>query len=635
MFTTTTCTGQRAQVWVDGDPTPLVGVRLWAPGQPDDDNPGFGRIELPSEPEPRLPVGVPDPGPADRASVQAFLTNLAWRARLNQLPPGPQLCTRPIDLTPTPTPGTGDGASFAARGAAAGGGGVGDDAARIWANTLVDSLQARQRLINHLHAAQLADIADLSRDYPALYEQLPGEVGMALRIHETTATHLIDLGRRLTTELTHTWHALHTGTISLETATAVHHTTLTSPTDVATTVETRVLTRAPDMTPRAVRRRCRELVARIDPDRVRQRHTAAAADRCISRRLGDDGMAALTMWAPAHHVATVWQALSLMSDAARTPGDPRDAGNRRCDALTDLCHGILVHGTIPGQPPCTHTSDHSAHAAPAKTGDNAEQGDHAGTGEPGAATSPGAAATGSAPTGPTATSPTGSTGSTGPAPTIRATRRPAALINVTVPIQVLFGTDTACDIAGFGTITADQARDLITRDATLRRIVTDPLSGTILDVGRRHYRPPTAIADHVRIRDVTCTAPGCDNPADHNDIDHTTPFKPGQPTGGTTTTTNLNPPCRHHHRAKDGGGCTLTLTTNGYQWTTPLGRTYHRVPPTLYEPGDNDAPHTIATKLPDRIPTWATPHQQPNGTVTTTPTTPPTTDNDSDDPPPF
>ena len=60
------------------------------------------------------------------------------------------------------------------------------------------------------------------------------------------------------------------------------------------------------------------------------------------------------MYAPAQHTATVWHALTLLADAARTPGDHRSTGNRRCDALTDLCHGILRNGHIPGQPPCTH-----------------------------------------------------------------------------------------------------------------------------------------------------------------------------------------------------------------------------------------------------------------------------------------
>jgi hypothetical protein len=37
------------------------------------------------------------------------------------------------------------------------------------------------------------------------------------------------------------------------------------------------------------------------------------------------------------------------------------------------------------------------------------------------------------------------------------------------------------------------------------------------------YRPSTALDEFVRVRDMTCRAPGCDRPAMYADIDHTVP----------------------------------------------------------------------------------------------------------------
>jgi len=43
---------------------------------------------------------------------------------------------------------------------------------------------------------------------------------------------------------------------------------------------------------------------------------------------------------------------------------------------------------------------------------------------------------------------------------------------------------------------ADVARELAT-DATWRRLLHDPTSGELLDVGRTTYRPPAALAEFI------------------------------------------------------------------------------------------------------------------------------------------
>ena len=108
---------------------------------------------------------------------------------------------------------------------------------------------------------------------------------------------------------------------------------------------------------------------------------------------------------------------------------------------------------------------------------------------------------------------------------------------------------------------------------TWRRLVTDPLSGAVVDVGRTRYRPPAALADLVRARDRSCTHPGCERPARGCDIDHVIAWEDG----GTTSLENLTCLCRAHHRLKHTPGWALTRTPGGALiWRTPSGARYRR-----------------------------------------------------------
>ena len=111
---------------------------------------------------------------------------------------------------------------------------------------------------------------------------------------------------------------------------------------------------------------------------------------------------------------------------------------------------------------------------------------------------------------------------------------------------------------------------------TWRRLVTDPVSGVVLDVGRTRYRPPTGLADLVRARDRACVFPTCQIPAERCDIDHLTAW--GQ--GGTTSLDNLATLCEAHHRLKHTPGWALTRdqTSGDLSWHTPDKTVYQRHP---------------------------------------------------------
>jgi hypothetical protein len=149
-----------------------------------------------------------------------------------------------------------------------------------------------------------------------------------------------------------------------------------------------------------------------------------------------------------------------------------------------------------------------------------------------------------------------------------------AQVHVTVAASTLLGLDDQPgELAGYGPITAQAARQLAA-DGTWRRILTDPLSGAVLDVGRTIYRPPTALADHVRMRDRACRFPGCRVPAHRCDVDHGEPYPHGPTSAG-----NLCCLCRHHHRLKHERNWSVEHRRGGVMsWTSPTGRNYHSAP---------------------------------------------------------
>ena len=111
------------------------------------------------------------------------------------------------------------------------------------------------------------------------------------------------------------------------------------------------------------------------------------------------------------------------------------------------------------------------------------------------------------------------------------------------------------------------------------------------------YQPSAAVAEHVRLRDMTCVHPWCQRPARSCDLDHIIPWDPDGPPGQTSTW-NLALLCRRHHRLKTHGGWTYSMIRPGvFLWRSPYGHTWLRdrtgttdltpkpLPPPAEEPG--------------------------------------------------
>jgi hypothetical protein len=161
--------------------------------------------------------------------------------------------------------------------------------------------------------------------------------------------------------------------------------------------------------------------------------------------------------------------------------------------------------------------------------------------------------------------------------------------------STLAGADhQPCELVGHGPIPASLARDTAA-DGVWQRLVTDPLSGTLLDHGRSTYHPPAGLADHVRARDVYCRFPGCRRTAADAELDHIVAWSDG----GTTRDHNLGAYCSHHHRLKHHAGWQVHANPDGsLTWTTPTGH-QHTTTPHDYRPDPAPAlPQAPVTKDP-------------------------------------
>lgn len=153
-------------------------------------------------------------------------------------------------------------------------------------------------------------------------------------------------------------------------------------------------------------------------------------------------------------------------------------------------------------------------------------------------------------------------------------------VRIVVSADTIAGrTNTPAELVGYGPIAPELARRLAA-DGTWQRILTDPVSGEIVDIGRRRYRPPAALTEYVRARDQVCTFPTCAQAAVDCDLDHSTAFADG----GETSATNLSVKCRRHHLLKHHAGWTTIQQPDGtVTWISPTGHRYDNPPPRLLD----------------------------------------------------
>ncbi|MET4167144.1 MULTISPECIES: HNH endonuclease signature motif containing protein [Gordonia] len=159
------------------------------------------------------------------------------------------------------------------------------------------------------------------------------------------------------------------------------------------------------------------------------------------------------------------------------------------------------------------------------------------------------------------------------------------VIHVVTDADTLAGGSGPGWVDGHGVICDEHVRDLAARpDATIRpvtpvrtpptRVAADGASARTANAAASRqdvesvivfpgalpgdpYRPTSACAEFVRVRDGYCTEPGCTRSAFTADVDHVAEYDHARPArGGATSSENLNAKCRAGHLHKTHGDWT-------------------------------------------------------------------------------
>jgi len=476
---------------------------------------------------------------------------------------------------------------------------------------IVEAIRAYDHVVSWAGARQAAMLAEFARRRPpdrtdVLDRATPGpvstwapdEIGLALTLSRGTAADRIERSLRLEQVLPAALAAWETGQLDVAKVNAIHDATLWLSDTAAGAVQDRVLPKAPSQTVAQLRAALERAVIAVDPDGADARHRKAYRSRRVAINPDRDGMASLWALLSAPDALNCYGWLTALARGLPTC-DPRSMDARRADLLVQLLTGNLrlcPDSTDPaaaGPPPADPTpADPTAAADGDPTADAADAADVTDTDAAAtkvaaaqalttAAHSSAGAATSTADGDGAATdSASGSRSSCeeavplGGLPTPVAAAKP--LVHVVIPLSILTGADDSpVELTGYGPLPAALGRE-IAADAVWKRLITDPLTGAVLDVGRTSYRPPTALAEFLRARDQHCRVPICRRSARDSQIDHTVAF---HSQGGSTDRDNLYHACLCHHRMKDAPGWTVTQEPDGViTWTTPTGHRYSSRP---------------------------------------------------------
>ncbi|WP_162138921.1 HNH endonuclease signature motif containing protein [Gryllotalpicola ginsengisoli] len=279
--------------------------------------------------------------------------------------------------------------------------------------------------------------------------------------------------------------------------------------------------------------RLRLIADTVQSQPLPDRHERAVAARHVRVEGARDGMAWLTAYLDATDAAVIATGMRNAAHEAQAHGDTRTLRQLEADVLVEvLAHGTVTIGAVTG-------------GAGAGTAENADEG-----------AAPVIAAGGSA-----------------TCATIAA-RAPIS-VSVLIPAATLAGGDAPASISGIGMIDPVKARELVARAPSLRRILTDPITGAIVDFDRKTYRVPAELKRIVQLRDRHCRAPGCNVPAEQCEVDHTIAYA----RGGPTRLGNLACLCANHHHVKHEAGWGLMQYAGGIlEWISPTGRHYRTEP---------------------------------------------------------
>ena len=339
-----------------------------------------------------------------------------------------------------------------------------------------------------------------------------GEIGAALRLSPHVASQRLLVAEGLCGRLACVRQGLTAGEFSYWHATAIIEATLHLSDDKALWVALKVLPKAKTQSVSELKRALRRAVLTADPASAKERAKQAKAERYLDWWTLEDGMAELRV------VTTAADILAMINAV---------------DAMARRDFGSTVDGSR--IPVAARRADALVHLVTAT-----------GTG-------------------------------TGMVDGVRSVGvRPKATVHLTMDLPTVLGfADNPATLAGYGPIDPDTARALAA-DGAWRRLIVEPITGALLDLGHTVYTPNAALTRFIHTRNARCQFPHCNQPAHRSHLDHTRRYNPDDPAGGRTDRNNLGPLCEHHHQLKHRTGWTLRRDPDTAEatWKSPTGHIY-------------------------------------------------------------
>jgi hypothetical protein len=364
---------------------------------------------------------------------------------------------------------------------------------------------------------------------------------------------------------------------------------------VRTRIEAVVLPKAGRVTAYAFGKIVDAAVCTHDPD-APARHRKARHGRSVVSYRNPDAMGAMTIsdtWTRIHAmtqtITTRARALQLSRGGARAAvTDP--------DAYLDACRADVLAALVLGTDTITGTE--ASTSTPTDTNSTG--------GRTSTNTSSGSEATGSkASTGSSA----GVGGAAGPAvpavpPLIGEPREPVLTGQLVIDLRTLQGLNDDFALLDGSPIPAVVGRDLARGIRRWRRMVTDPVTGHLLDYGRTQYLPEPLLR-YVGARDGICRAPYCNALGTRSEVDHATSW--AQQGTSDPANTGLLCRCTDHALKTDTGFWSITdgQPDGSATFTTTRGQSFQVPPrPFLHDPADTKAPpgDPPSAEPPDREP---------------------------------
>jgi hypothetical protein len=365
--------------------------------------------------------------------------------------------------------------------------------------------------------------------------ELSTEVASAFNLSKNAARRLVEESQTLVADLPMTLGELGAGTIRYEHASLIASTAWSLSQEARAAFEQEVLPWAKTLVYGAFRAKVVTARERLHTASMQERHEKAAAFRNVSKELGEDGMGYLTVHDSNEVIAGIFNRLTDLA-LPKVKDDPRTLSQRRTDIATE----ILLKGDLCAAVETAAASDDGS-AGSANSGGSANS-----AGSDGISSD--------------------ATGRDGK----RLGHGIVAQVHIEIPLLTLLGRDTTpATLEGIVPIDPATARKLVADAPGFYRLLTDPVTGSIVAFDDAFRYLPKSLRRAVRLVDGHCTAPWCDATEKESDGHHPDEWADSN----DTSLDNSALLCQPDHRLVHNTRWTMTKLPNGdKQWISPCGR---------------------------------------------------------------